>query len=57
MEDLFWSLTFRSLGFVSDFEFRISDFSLPSAFGGNFNQSKANDYAKQTQFPKGQKWS
>jgi hypothetical protein len=46
MEYLFWSLKFRPLGFVSDF-------SLPSAFGWNFNQSKANDYAKQTQFPKG----
>jgi hypothetical protein len=55
MGALFWSLTFWSLGFVSDFEFRISDFSLPSAFSGKFNQSKANDYAKQTQFPKDQK--
>jgi hypothetical protein len=55
MATLFWSLTFRSLGFVSDFEFRISDFSLPSAFGGNFDQSKANDYAKQSQFQKNKK--
>jgi hypothetical protein len=55
MEYLFRSLTFRPFGFVSDLEFRISDFSLPSAFGGNFNQSKANDYAKQTQFLKSQK--
>jgi len=51
MVTLFWSL-----GFVSDLEFRISDFSLPSAFGWNFNQSKANDYAKQTQFSERQKW-
>jgi hypothetical protein len=52
---LFWSLAFWSFGFASDFEFRISDFSLPSAFGGYFNQSKANDYAKRTQFPQRQK--
>jgi hypothetical protein len=61
MVALFRSLKFRLFEFVSDLsavaasakadlEFRISDFSLSFAFGGNFNQSKANDYAKQTQF-------
>jgi len=35
MAMLFWSLTFWSLGFVSDLELRISDFLQSSAFSGN----------------------
>jgi len=46
---LFWSLTFWSLGFVSDLELRISDFSLSSALGGKISQKRVN-YAKRTQF-------